>query len=284
MMMIVTMGMGMTMPVALAAVPSMKTGFTYSKDSDGVVLHSYNIGTNEEEEPFNFTVYHTRLAQSGMTISENTLQGKWRRPVGQGYITLWAGYMKNDIRNAGTYALMYDEVVGFDDHVWLSYGHDIVDTVLAHKAGIGSTTATVSYLHKTASDIDINVVATHNKYSDNNTQQIYNLAIEKKIRSNFKVGLNYGYSTADHAASPVYYVPINESVISLKPELTVPLGTGKMVIVAEQALTGHSNGSASHRHSIGSTITFGKFSVGTKYYSDVGYNARSSYINWDSSF
>lgn len=276
-------GVGMAMPSVLAGA-LMQGGFTYSKDSDGVVLHSYSIGTNDEEAPFNFTDYQTRLTQSGTTISENTLQGKWHGSVGQGYITLWAGYMKNDLRSAGTSSLMYDTNLGDNDHVWLSYGHDIVATVLAQQARIDSNSSTMSYLHKPSSDVEITGTATYTKYSDNNTQKAYNLAIKKQLNKNFALGLNFDNSNADHSASPVYYVPINESVLSLKPEVTVPLGVGKLNITAEQALAGHSNGSTSRRQSIDSAITFGKFSVGATYSSDIAYNSRTSYIKFDTSF
>lgn len=283
-MMAAMVSLSMAAAPALAATPPVKAGFTYSTDSDGVILHSYSAGTNDDEAPLNFTVYHNRLTQSGTTINENTLVGKWRGSVGQGNISLWAGYMKNDIRHAVTYAAMYDTTVGYDDHLWVSYGRDAIDTILAHEANIYSNTSTIAYLHKTASDIDINISARLTNYSDNNKQQIYNISLDKQLSNNFKLGLSYGYSTADRAASPVYYVPLDESVLSLKPELTIPLGVGKLVVTAEQSLAAHNIDGTIHRHSIDSAITFGKFSAGTKYYRDGTYNARVSYVNWDTSF
>jgi hypothetical protein len=212
------------------------------------------------------------------------LLGTWHNSIGSGALTIWAGYTKNDIRNAGTYAVMYDQNVAFDDHLWVSYGHDLVDTVKAHQKGITSNSATISFLHKPSADVDVNVQAVYRQYSDNNTQQIYNLAVDKKINNTFKIGLNYGYCTAEHAASPDYYVPLNEDVLSIKPELTLSIGQGKLKIDAEQALTGHSNHKATRRHSLETAVTFGKFTVGTKYFSDVEYNSRSAYINWTSNF
>lgn len=260
----------------------LETNFSYSKDSDGVITHAYKVGTNDEEAAWNATAYHTQLFQSGQSLTENAVVAKWRGRVNEAYWTAWLGYMENRIRSEATYALMYDRQVGKQDHLWMSYGKEAVDTVLAHRAGIDKDTATFTYLNR--GRVDTVVTAALANYTDDNTQQKYGVAVEKRITDRFKVGLHYDYSEADHAASPVYYVPTRESILSVRPEWSVPVGKGQLSFVGEHYLAGQTNGTQTQRKSLDVSFTLGHFIVGEKYQRDVDYHSRSKYITWSSQF
>lgn len=280
----VLMGIAMAVSVAtpLAAAAPVQTGFIYSKDSDGVVSYSYHIGTENEENPLNFTAYHNTLTQSNTSIDENILLGKWVRPVSEkANVTLWTGFLKNDIRDFVSYSGMYDTKVREDDHMWFSYGHDAVGTVLAHQNGISTNTTTFSYLHKPAEDVEIILKAEHTAYSDNNNQKKLDASVAKSFSELFKIGVAYGYNNADYSASPVYYVPVQESTLSIVPELTIPLGLGKVVLTGEKSLVAHNSGGSISRYSIATDLIFDNLSMGTQYFSEPAYSSRTWHINWN---
>jgi|GEM_PF-4436344 len=279
---------GITLSVSqMATVVTAAPGeaeFLFSNDSDGVTSYSYKIGTANEENPLNFTFYHTKLSQSNTTINEQVLLGKWVRPLSdQANVTLWTGFLKNDIRNFVSYAAMYDTNVKEDDHIWFSYGHEAVGTVEAHRKGISTNTMTLSYLHKPAEDVEVIVTAAHSAYSgvNKNNQKKFDLSLGKQFSERFKLGVAYGYNSADHLGSPDYYVPVQESVFSIVPEYNIPIGTGKMIITGKRSLTGHNHTGSIQYYSIGGELVFDSISLGGKYLKAGDYSSRTWQINWN---
>lgn len=280
----VTLIVGTTLSVmtSLATATPVETGFVYSTDSDGVVSHSYRIATANEEQPLNFTFYRNRLSQSGTTINENVLVGQWVRPVSEkANITLWTGLLKNDIRNFVSYAGMYDVKVGDADHMWLSYGHDAIGTVNAYRQGITTNTGTFSYSHKPVEDVELLLKGQHVAYSDSNNQQILDLSITKNFSERFKLGLKYGYDSADFQVPGIYYVPLQQSTFSIVPEWNIPIGVGKLVFTGEQSFAGHDSTGSINLHSVSADYKINNVSVGTTYFRTDDYSSRDWHMNWN---
>ncbi|MBP2626222.1 MAG: hypothetical protein H6Q68_933 [Firmicutes bacterium] len=276
----IAMAVSMAMPFVAAA--PVQIGLSYSKDSDGLDSYSYSIGTEKEEKPLNFTVYQNRLVQSNTSINENMLLGKWVKTVSKkANVTLWTGFLKNDIRDFISYSGMYDTEVRGDDHMWFSYGHDAVGTVLAHQNGISTNTTTFSYLHKPVEDVEMILKVEHTAYSDNNNQKKLDISIAKHFSERLKLGVAYGYNSADYSASPVYYVPVQESTLSIVPQLAIPIGLGKVVLTGEKSLVADNSSGSISRYSIATDVIFGNLSMGTKYFSEPAYSSRTWHMNWN---
>lgn len=275
------------MPGAIAFAEQLvpvRADYTFSKDSDGVVSHTYSIRTNEDEAAWNFSTYHTQLLQSGQELSENTFLTKWRKDTAAGAVSAWLGYVDNRIRSEAFGAIMYDFPVGRADHMWVSYGTEPVDTVLAHRGGIDKHTASVSYLCKLDRNVDAVFSSEISNYTDNNEQKKYGVVLEKQISNYLKTGLHYVSNKADHPSSPIYYVPTNENVLSARAEWVIPFDKGRFSLVGEHYIDGRTNGVQTQRKNIDVSLSIGQFTLGEKYDRDVGYNSRSIYFRWDAQF
>lgn len=263
------------MPGETAAKPE-SFRYQYSSDSDGVKARSIKISDEDSGEPLTHSVYYTQLSQTNRpSITEKTVVFKWVRPLqNQGYLTLWAGYMKNDIRHFIPAAIMYNKEISDTQNVWISAGRETVGTIAANEQGINRTSVSASYQWKTGPASAFTVSGDHWFYTDDNREEKWQALYTHQLSSRLDVTAAYTYHTASTTHPGVYWVPQQEHTFSLAPRYTIPIGAGNLSLTLKKSLWARNTDGSIKQHEIKGTYQLGRFSASYSYLRDGDYTSR----------
>ncbi len=270
-------------PASSTTTPS-ETNFTfqYSNDSDGVTSRGMKMTDANTGRPLTYTFYYTRLGQKFQPdITEKTLVFKWVRPLAkEANLTVWGGYLKNDLRSFVPGAVMYDKSVSDTQHVWLSAGRESIGTIPANRQGLFRRSVSSAYQWKTAPGAYLSVNADHWFYSDQNREQQYQLSYKKQLSSRFDLSAVYSYHDAKFESPGIYWVPQQEQTFSIAPRYSMPLGDGTLSLTLQKALWAkNKDGSLTH-HEVDINYHSGHFTTGFHFLRDGDYNSRNYTLDY----
>ncbi len=274
----------MTPSTAMAALTPVGISASYSTDSDGVTGINYSIGTEKDNQPWNYTYSHLKIRQrdsQGSFVNENAFTVKWHRPLNdETGISAWVGYANNNIWNFTPFGVMYNGVVNYTDKVALTYSHESVATVPAYNDHILGNRLSLHYQHELKKYLTLDTNINYIRYSDDNFRKTLGVTLKKDFSTRFRLGLAYGYDTSDVNKHSVFYMPKGESSLSIVPEVALPIGEGILVMTASKSLTSHNINGETHKTMYGVGYHLHNLYIGTHYTYDENYWSRDTSFSW----
>ena len=278
---VVTMAPG----VALAALTPVGFSASHNSDSDGVRSTNYSIGTEKENEPWNYRYSHLKIRQGdsiGNIVDENSFTVKWQRRLNdESGISAWMGYNNNNIWKYTSFGVTYNGVVNYTDKIVLSYSHDSVPTVAAYRDHILGDRLSLSYQQELKKRLILDTNINYARYSDDNFRKTVGIALRKDFSPRYRLGLAYGYDTSDVNKRSVFYMPKGESSLSIVPEIALPIGDGILVMMMSKSLFSRNSNGAIHKESYGVRYSLNNLSIGNQYYRDDNYSSHDTSFSWD---
>lgn len=271
--------------IALASLTPVGVSSSYNNDSDGVSSTTYSIGTEKENEPWNFRYSHLKVRQrdsQGQVVNENSFLVKWHRPLNdETGIGVWMGYNSNNNWKFVPFGVSYRGVVNYTDKMVLSYSRDSVPTVAAYKDHILGNRLSWSYEQEVKKGLTLLSNVSYARYSDDNFHKTLGVTLRKDFSPRYRLGLAYGYDTSDLNKKSVFYMPKGESSLSIIPEIALPLGDGILVMTASKSLISRNSNGTLHKKSYGVKYQLDNLSIGMLYYRDENYWSRDTSFSWN---
>ena len=267
--------------MAQGAPPGMDARYTYSTDSDEVTTHAWRVGTVDDGQPWNVTVYHTRIEQTNRALDNSTAVFKYRLPAGpEAAWSFWLGANKNDIRDFYPHSVMYDAAMGAKAHVWASYSHEAIGTITAYEQNIHIDAAGLSARYNFDAKWEVALELRRMDYNDGNRRDRSVLTFTRQLANAWKIKGGYLYDGADRKATGKYYVPVQEQAWFLGIDKTVPIGDAKLTLSGSKSFGAKNSEGSIKRHGLGADLLWGRFTGGIRYDRSGDYWSRSYYFNW----
>ena len=271
--------------VALAALTPEGFSASHNSDSDGVSSTNYSIGTEKENEPWNYRYSHLKIRQrdsQGDFVDENSFTVKWHQRLNdEAGISAWLGYNENNIWKYAPFGVTYNNVVNYTDKIVLSYSHDSVPTVAAYKDHILGDRLSWRYQQELKKGLILDSNINYARYSDDNSRKTVGIALRKDFSPRYRLGLAYGYDTSDVNKRSVFHMPKGESSLSIVPEIALPIGDGILVMMMSKSLVSRNSNGAIHKASYGVRYNLNNLSIGTQYYHDENYSSHDTSFSWN---
>ena len=270
-----------------AAVSAEQTPVTisssYNTDSDGVKNTTVTIATANEMKPFNFSYSRLKIKQkdSAASVNENALKVNWNYRLNEerGY-GAWVNLPQNNIWNHPSYGVQYHGVANTIDTVRVSYSHDAVQTLPAYQNRITGNSLAMEYKQELQRDWTLDTQAKYSSYSDSNYRKSFGAGLTKAFGLHYRAGLLYGYDTSDVNKKSVFYLPRNESSLSLITEAAFQVGDGSLLLRRTGSLFSRDITGTINKTTYGATYHLSNLNLGIQYYKDDNYWAREYSCSW----
>ena len=269
--------------VALAEQTPVKFSVSHNNDSDGVSYLSYNMATEKKNKPWNFSYAATSISQRDSTarLTEQRFITRWQQRFNEeNSIAAWLGYSYSENWQFAPFGVQYLGVVNTIDQMWLSYAHDSVTTVAAYQNRILSDQFSWRYRKELDRRLVLDTTVKYAMYSDENYRKTFGLSLSKDVSRRFRLGLAYLYDTSDVAKRSVFYLPKEESSISIVPEYALPVGQGSLAFRLSQSLFARNNAGNINRTTLGVRYQLDNLAIDVQCYSDGSYSSQDYSVSW----
>lgn len=271
--------------ITMAALTPVGFLASHNSDSDGVTSTTYSIGTEKENELWNYKYSRMKIRQrdsAGSIVDENAFIVKWHRPINdETGISAWMGYNTNNIWKFASFGATYNGVVNYTDKVVLSYSHDSVPTVAAYRDHILGNRLSWRYEQELKKMLILDTNINYAKYSDGNYRKTLGVTLRKDFSPRYRLGLAYSYDTSDLNKHSVFYMPKGESSVSIVPEVAFPVGDGILAMTASKSLISRNSNGAIDKTSYGVRYHLDNLAIGTQYYRDDNYWSHDTTFSWN---
>ena len=275
--------LGFVPAVALAEQTPVRISASYNNDSDGVSYTSYSIATEKKNKPWNFSYSTTHINQrdSSARLTEQRFITRWQQRINEeNSVSAWLGYAGSDSWNFAPFGVQYQGVVNQIDQMWLSYAHDSVTTVAAYQSHILSDQFAVRYRKELDRRLVLDTTVKYAMFSDENFRKTFGMSLTKDISPRFRLGLAYLYDTSDVDKRSVFYLPKEESSLSIVPEYAFPIGAGSMALRISQSLIARNKAGNINRTTFGVRYQLDNFAIDVQTYTDGSYSSQDYSVSW----
>ena len=275
--------LGFVPAVALAEQTPVRISASYNNDSDGVSYTSYSIATEKKNKPWNFSYSNTNISQrdSSARLTEQRFITRWQQRLNEeNSVSAWLGYAGSDSWNFAPFGLQYQGVVNQIDQMWLSYAHDSVTTVAAYQSHILSDQFAVRYRKELDRRLVLDTTVKYAMFSDENFRKTFGMSLTKDISPRFRLGLAYLYDTSDVDKRSVFYLPKEESSLSIVPEYAFPIGEGSLALRISQSLIARNKAGNINRTTFGVRYQLDNFAIDVQTYTDGSYSSQDYSVSW----
>ena len=275
--------LGFVPAVALAEQTPVRISASYNNDSDGVSYTSYSIATEKKNKPWNFSYSTTHINQrdSSARLTEQRFITRWQQRINEeNSVSAWLGYAGSDSWNFAPFGLQYQGVVNQIDQMWLSYAHDSVTTVAAYQSHILSDQFAVRYRKELDRRLVLDTTVKYAMFSDENFRKTFGMSLTKDISPRFRLGLAYLYDTSDVDKRSVFYLPKEESSLSIVPEYAFPIGEGSLALRISQSLIARNKAGNINRTTFGVRYQLDNFAIDVQTYTDGSYASQDYSVSW----
>ena len=275
--------LGFVPAVALAEQTPVRISASYNNDSDGVSYTSYSIATEKKNKPWNFSYSTTHINQrdSSARLTEQRFITRWQQRINEeNSVSAWLGYAGSDSWNFAPFGVQYQGVVNQIDQMWLSYAHDSVTTVAAYQSHILSDQFAVRYRKELDRRLVLDTTVKYAMFSDENFRKTFGMSLTKDISPRFRLGLAYLYDTSDVDKRSVFYLPKEESSLSIVPEYAFPIGAGSMALRISQSLIARNKAGNINRTTFGVRYQLDNFAIDVQTYTDGSYASQDYSVSW----
>ena len=275
--------LGFVPAVALAEQTPVRISASYNNDSDGVSYTSYSIATEKKNKPWNFSYSTTHINQrdSSARLTEQRFITRWQQRLNEeNSVSAWLGYAGSDSWNFAPFGVQYQGVVNQIDQMWLSYAHDSVTTVAAYQSHILSDQFAVRYRKELDRRLVLDTTVKYAMFSDENFRKTFGMSLTKDISPRFRLGLAYLYDTSDVDKRSVFYLPKEESSLSIVPEYAFPIGEGSLALRISQSLIARNKAGHINRTTFGVRYQLDNFAIDVQTYTDGSYSSQDYSVSW----
>ena len=275
--------LGFVPAVALAEQTPVRISASYNNDSDGVSYTSYSIATEKKNKPWNFSYSTTHINQrdSSARLTEQRFITRWQQRLNEeNSVSAWLGYAGSDSWNFAPFGVQYQGVVNQIDQMWLSYAHDSVTTVAAYQSHILSDQFAVRYRKELDRRLVLDTTVKYAMFSDENFRKTFGMSLTKDISPRFRLGLAYLYDTSDVDKRSVFYLPKEESSLSIVPEYAFPIGEGSLALRISQSLIARNKAGNINRTTFGVRYQLDNFAIDVQTYTDGSYSSQDYSVSW----
>ena len=275
--------LGFVPAVALAEQTPVRISASYNTDSDGVSYTSYSIATEKKNKPWNFSYSNTNISQrdSSARLTEQRFITRWQQRLNEeNSVSAWLGYAGSDSWNFAPFGVQYQGVVNQIDQLWLSYAHDSVTTVAAYQSHILSDQFAVRYRKELDRRLVLDTTVKYAMFSDENFRKTFGMSLTKDISPRFRLGLAYLYDTSDVDKRSVFYLPKEESSLSIVPEYAFPIGEGSLALRISQSLIARNKAGNINRTTFGVRYQLDNFAIDVQTYTDGSYSSQDYSVSW----
>jgi hypothetical protein len=275
--------LGLVPSIALAEQTPVKMSASYNNDSDGVSFTSYSIATEKKNKPWNFSYSITNINQrdSSAKLTEQRFITRWQQRLNEeNSVSAWLGYAGSDSWSFAPFGVQYQGVVNQIDEMWLSYAHDSVTTVAAYQSHILSDQFAVRYRKELDRRLVLDTTIKYAMFSDENYRKTFGLSLTKDVSTRFRLGLAYLYDTSDINKRSVFYLPKEESSLSIVPEYAFPVGAGSLAFRVSQSLFARNNDGNINRTTFGVRYLLDNFAIDVQSYTDGSYSSQDYSVSW----
>lgn len=276
--------LGFVPSVALAEQTPVRISTSYNNDSDGVSCSSFSIATEKKNKPWNFSYSATSISQRDSTarLTEQRFITRWQQRFNEeNSISAWLGYANSDSWKFAPFGVQYLGVVNTIDQMWLSYAHDSVTTVAAYQDHILSDQLTWRYRKELDRRLGLDTTIKYASFSDENFRKTFGLSLTKDFSPRFRLGLAFLYDTSDINKRSVFYLPKEESSLSLVPEYAFPIGAGSLAISLSKSLIARNKDGNINRTTWGARYQLGNLAINVQSYSDGSYSSQDYSVSWN---
>ena len=275
--------LGFVPAVALAEQTPVRISASYNNDSDGVSYTSYSIATEKKNKPWNFSYSTTHINQrdSSARLTEQRFITRWQQRINEeNSVSAWLGYAGSDSWSFAPFGVQYQGVVNQIDQMWLSYAHDSVTTVAAYQNHILSDQFAVRYRKELDRRLVLDTTIKYAMFSDENFRKTFGMSLTKDISPRFRLGLAYLYDTSDVDKRSVFYLPKEESSLSIVPEYAFPIGEGSLALRISQSLIARNKAGHINRTTFGVRYQLDNFAIDVQTYTDGSYSSQDYSVSW----
>ena len=275
--------LGFVPAVALAEQTPVRISASYNNDSDGVSYTSYSIATEKKNKPWNFSYSNTNISQrdSSARLTEQRFITRWQQRLNEeNSVSAWLGYAGSDSWSFAPFGVQYQGVVNQIDQMWLSYAHDSVTTVAAYQNHILSDQFAVRYRKELDRRLVLDTTVKYAMFSDENFRKTFGMSLTKDISPRFRLGLAYLYDTSDVDKRSVFYLPKEESSLSIVPEYAFPIGEGSLALRISQSLIARNKAGNINRTTFGVRYQLDNFAIDVQTYTDGSYASQDYSVSW----
>lgn len=276
--------LGLVPSIALAEQTPVKMSASYNNDSDGVSFTSYSIATEKKNKPWNFSYSVTNINQrdSSAKLTEQRFITRWQQRINEeNSVSAWLGYAGSDSWNFAPFGIQYQGVVNSVDQMWLSYAHDSVTTVAAYQNHILSDQFALRYRKELDRRLVLDTTIKYAMFSDENFRKTFGMSLTKDISPRFRLGLAYLYDTSDINKRSVFYLPKEESSLSLVPEYAFPVGEGSLALRMSKSLLARNIDGNINRTTFGVRYQLDNFAIDVQTYTDGSYSSQDYSVSWN---
>ena len=270
--------------IALAEQTPVKFSVSHNNDSDGVSYLSYNMATEKKNKPWNFSYSVTNINQrdSSAKLTEQRFITRWQQRINEeNSVSAWLGYAGSDSWNFAPFGIQYQGVVNSVDQMWLSYAHDSVTTVAAYQNHILSDQFALRYRKELDRRLVLDTTIKYAMFSDENFRKTFGMSLTKDISPRFRLGLAYLYDTSDINKRSVFYLPKEESSLSLVPEYAFPVGEGSLALRMSKSLLARNIDGNINRTTFGVRYQLDNFAIDVQTYTDGSYSSQDYSVSWN---
>jgi hypothetical protein len=255
----------------------------YNSDSDSVSFTSYSIATEKKNKPWNFYYTVTNINQRDSTarLTEQRFITRWQQRINEeNSFSAWVGYSYSENWQFAPFGVQYQGVVNTIDQLRLSYAHDSVTTVAAYQNRIMSDSLSLNYVKEIDRRLKLDTLVKVAKYTDENFRNTFGLSFVKDVSRRFRLGLAYLYDTSDVDKRSVYYLPKEESSLSIVPEYAFPIGQGSLALRLSQSLVARNKAGNISRTTFGVRYQLDNLAIDVQCYSDGSYSSQDYSVSW----
>lgn len=270
-------------PVVLAEQTPVKLSVSHNSDSDGVSYLSFSMATEKKNKPWNFSYSATSINQrdSAARLTEQRFTARWQQRFNEeNSVAAWLGYSYSDNWQFAPFGIQYQGVVNTIDQMWLSYSHDSITTVAAYQNRILSDHFSWRYRKELDRRLVLDTTIKYSQFSDANYRKTFGLGLTKDFSRRFRLGLAYLYDTSDIGMRSVFYLPKEESSLSIVPEYGIPLGEGSLVFRLSQSLIARNYSGNISRTTFGVRYQLDNFAFDVQCYNDGSYSSQDYSVSW----
>lgn len=274
---------GFVPAVALAEQTPVRISASYNTDSDGVSYTSYGIATEKNNKPWNFSYSTTHINQRDSTakLTEQRFITRWQQRINEeSSVSAWLGYADSASWKFAPFGVQYQGVVNQIDKMWLSYAHDSVTSVAAYQNHILSDQFTLRYRKELDRRLVLDTTVKYAMFSDENFRKTFGVSLIKDISPRFRLGLAYLYDTSDINKRSVFYLPKEESSLSIVPEYAFPVGAGSLALRISQSLFARNKAGNISRTTFGVRYQLDNFAIDVQSYTDGSYSSQDYSVSW----
>lgn len=256
---------------------------SYNTDSDGVKNSTVTIAAAKEIQPFHFSYSRLKIQQrdSSDSVNENALKINWNYRINEerGY-RAWVNLSQNNVWNHASYGLQYDGVANTIDKVTVSYSHEAVQTLSAYQNRIMGNNLAMEYRQEIYRDLTMDTKVKYSSYSDSNYRKSFSAGLTKAFGRHYRAGLVYSYDTSDVNKKSVFYLPKQESSLSLTMEAAVKVGEGSLLLKRTGSLFSRDVTGRIDKTTYSVMYRLRNLNLGLQYYKDDNYWAREVSFSW----